>query len=91
MRLCRVAGVAPSILLHPLDFLGADDVDALGFFPGMGMAGEQKRAVVGECLRELNRQFRVVTMGEHAEAIRRQGSLPVKPAATATPVLERAT
>jgi peptidoglycan/xylan/chitin deacetylase (PgdA/CDA1 family) len=91
MRLCRLAGVEPSILLHPLDFLGADDVHALGFFPGMGMAGAQKRAVVADCLRELSRQFRVVTMGNHAESIRRRRNLSVKPAASATPVLERAT
>jgi peptidoglycan/xylan/chitin deacetylase (PgdA/CDA1 family) len=91
MRLCRLAGVEPSILLHPLDFLGADDVHALGFFPGMRMAGAQKRAVVADCLRELNRQFRVVTMGEHAESIRARRNLSVKPAASATPVLERAT
>jgi peptidoglycan/xylan/chitin deacetylase (PgdA/CDA1 family) len=91
MRLCRLAGVEPSILLHPLDFLGADDVDALGFFPGMGMTGERKRAVVADCLRELNRQFRVMTVGEHAEAIRVRRGVPVQPVARATPVLERAT
>jgi peptidoglycan/xylan/chitin deacetylase (PgdA/CDA1 family) len=89
MRLCRLAGVAPSILLHPLDFLGADDVDALGFFPGMGMTGERKRAVVADCLRELNRQFRVVPVGEHAESIASRGGLRIKPSADATPVLER--
>ena len=72
-RLCRLAGVEPSILLHPLDFLGADDVDALGFFPGMGMPGERKRAVVADCLDELRPQFRVVPMGEHADAISAAG------------------
>ena len=90
MRLCRVAGVEPSILLHPLDFLGADDVDALGFFPGMGLPGARKRAVVSTCLRELAAQFRVVPMGEHAAAVEARGDLRVKPAADATPVLERA-
>jgi peptidoglycan/xylan/chitin deacetylase (PgdA/CDA1 family) len=89
LRLCRISGVEPSILLHPLDFLGADDVDALGFFPGMGMTGERKRAVVADCLRELNRQFRVVPMAEHAEAIMARGGLAVKPSTGATPVLER--
>ena len=88
---CGCAGwpASPSILLHPLDFLGADDVDALGFFPGMGMPGDRKRAVVADCLRELNRQFRVVPMGEHADAISARGDLAVKPSADATPVLER--
>ena len=55
----------------------------------MGMTGERKRAVVADCLRELNRQFRVVPMVEHAEAIAARGSLVVKPSADATPVLER--
>jgi peptidoglycan-N-acetylglucosamine deacetylase len=39
-------GIEPSILLHPLDFLGADDVDSLRFFPGMAMEGAAKREVV---------------------------------------------
>jgi peptidoglycan/xylan/chitin deacetylase (PgdA/CDA1 family) len=88
LRLCRLTGVEPSILLHPLDFLGADDVDALGFFPGMGMTGERKRAVVVSCLEELSRQFRVVPLRDHAAALAVRGGLAVKPAAAATPVLE---
>ena len=88
LRLCRVTGVEPSILLHPLDFLGADDVDALGFFPGMGMTGARKRAVVRSCLAELNRQFRVLSLRDHAAAIAVRDGLAVKPATAATPVLE---
>jgi peptidoglycan/xylan/chitin deacetylase (PgdA/CDA1 family) len=88
LRFCRLAGVEPSILLHPLDFLGADDVDALGFFPGMGMTGERKRAVVEGCLRELNRQFRVVPLRDHAAALALRDDLAVQPASAATPVLE---
>jgi peptidoglycan/xylan/chitin deacetylase (PgdA/CDA1 family) len=86
---CRIAGVEPSILLHPLDFLGVDDVDALGFFPGMDMAGERKRAVVGACLDELVSRFRVLPLVEHASAISASGGLPVQSATSATPVLER--
>ncbi len=33
--MCRLRGVEPSVLLHPLDFLGANDIDSLAFFPGM--------------------------------------------------------
>lgn len=90
LRLCRLRGVEPSILLHPLDFLGADDVDALGFFPGMGMTGERKREVVAACVDELRRQFEVVPLVEHAEAIARAGAISTVPARRATPVLERA-
>jgi hypothetical protein len=53
------------------------------------MTGDRKRAVVADCLRELNRQFRVVSMGEHADSIAARGGLAVKPSSDATPVLER--
>jgi peptidoglycan/xylan/chitin deacetylase (PgdA/CDA1 family) len=90
MRVCRLAGVEPSILLHPLDFLGADDVDALGFFPGMGMTGSRKRTTVRACLDELSRQFTIVPMAEHADAIASRGGLKTKPSADAAPTMERA-
>ena len=90
MRLCRLAGVEPSILLHPLDFLGADDVDALGFFPGMAMTGDRKRAVVGR----LPARAQPAVPGRADGRARRSrsrhaGGLAVKPSADATPVLER--
>ncbi len=85
MRLCRLRGIEPSILLHPLDFLGADDVDSLRFFPGMGMTGAQKRTTVLDCLDELTRQFTVVGMRDHAEAILARGALPTRPASTSRP------
>jgi len=90
LRLCRARGVEPSILLHPLDFLGADDVDALGFFPGMAMSGAHKRTVVRACLAELARQFRVLPVGEHATLAMARPGLAVVSAARATPVLEQA-
>jgi len=85
MRLCRLRGIEPSILLHPLDFLGADDIDSLRFFPGMGMTGAQKRETVLDCLDELNRQFRVVGMLDHAEAILARGGLPSRSSSTSAP------
>lgn len=80
LRLCRLRGVEPSILLHPLDFLGADDVDSLGFFPGMAMSGADKRVTVLRCLDELAKQFDVVPMGDHAERILLRGGLRSRPA-----------
>jgi peptidoglycan-N-acetylglucosamine deacetylase len=85
LRLCRLRRVEPSILLHPLDFLGADDVSELGFFPGMGMDGVRKRAVVAACVDELRRQFRVIPMIEYASAVRARGNLRTLPASSATP------
>ena len=69
LRLCRWRGVSPSILLHPLDFLGADDVKSLAFFPGMQMGGEQKVELVLEFLAELQRDFEVITMARHADRV----------------------
>jgi peptidoglycan-N-acetylglucosamine deacetylase len=70
LRTCKLAGVQPSILLHPLDFLGADDVSTLSFFPAMSLGGVRKTELVEGFLRQLSSAFRVVTMEEHARIIR---------------------
>lgn len=68
LRLCGVTGVAPSLLLHPLDFLGGDDVPQLKFFPGMSLPGEVKTAFVADVLAELTARFAPLTMRQFAEA-----------------------
>lgn len=65
---CRLAGVAPSLLLHPLDFLGGDDDGDLAFFPAMAMTARDKVAFVSEVLDLYIRGFAVVPMIEHAAA-----------------------
>lgn len=77
LRLCRLTRVQPSILLHPLDFLGADDVPSLSFFPGMGLPLERKLRCAEHCLGRLQALFDVRTVGEHAQAIERHAGLPV--------------
>jgi peptidoglycan/xylan/chitin deacetylase (PgdA/CDA1 family) len=91
LRLCRLAGVEPSILVHPLDVLGADDVDSLRFFPAMTMTGAAKQVIVGRCLDELAHQFTVLPLREHAATIRSSNRLPTKPATTTALSLDRAT
>jgi len=66
LGLCRLTGVEPSILLHPLDFLSGDDVPSLRFFPSMNLPVAQKTAVVEHCLGQLTRHFSVHSVGEHA-------------------------
>ncbi len=66
LGLCRLGGVEPSILLHPLDFLSGEDVPSLRFFPSMGLPAEHKVAEVEFCLDQLSRRFRVHSVGEHA-------------------------
>jgi hypothetical protein len=77
MVLCRITGTAPSLLLHPLDFLGADDEPDLAFFPVMGMPGAEKAAFVRAILEDFSRRFQVLPMGEHAAAIAQNGNLPI--------------
>lgn len=78
LRMCALRGVQPSILLHPLDFLGVDDVDSLEFFPGMNLTGAFKRETVVRCLRTFSERFEVVPMREHARALADNGSLPTR-------------
>jgi hypothetical protein len=66
MRFCRMTGTPVSLLLHPLDFLGADDLQELSFFPGMSLPGEKKLSIVSEVLKILSDNFSVVTLGQHA-------------------------
>jgi peptidoglycan-N-acetylglucosamine deacetylase len=65
LDVCRLRRVDPSILLHPLDLLGPDDVDALRFFPGMSMPIRDKLSVLDSCLELFVERFDVRTMGEH--------------------------
>jgi hypothetical protein len=53
-------------LLHPLDFLGCDDLDELAFFPAMMLPGEEKLRVVSEILRLYSDQYTVRTLKQYA-------------------------
>lgn len=69
LAFCRWAGVAPSLLLHPLDFLGRDDTEALAFFPGMQLEGARKRVWVAGFLDQLERHWHVRSVRQHAELL----------------------
>jgi peptidoglycan-N-acetylglucosamine deacetylase len=79
LGLCAATGVQPSLLLHPLDFLGSDDSCAreLSFFPAMNMPRARKLELVGEILRMLSARFEVLTVGEHAASAARNSALTV--------------
>lgn len=79
LRLCRLRKVEPSILLHPLDFLGADDVAELAFFPAMGMPGKAKTELVGQFVDQLSARYRVVPLRDHVADIERRGGLETVP------------
>ncbi len=67
--LCRVTGTPPSILLHPLDFLGGDDEKDLSFFPAMNLPGEKKMQIMDRIFQILGGSFNVVAMKDHAAQI----------------------
>ncbi len=74
LRACRIAGVGPSILLHPLDILDRDDAPGLEFFPGMALRAAEKAKVLDHFLAKLTADFDVVGTAEHA---RRLGERPL--------------
>ena len=78
LRLCRLAGVQPSLLLHPLDFLSGKDAPELKFFPGMNLAVERKLEFVSEILSTYTDKFDVVNMREHADFVR-HGNIAAQP------------
>jgi peptidoglycan/xylan/chitin deacetylase (PgdA/CDA1 family) len=69
LGLCRLLGVQPSLLVHPLDLLGFDDTDGLGFFPGMDLEGATKRRRVRVFLEMLRRDFRLISMRDASRAV----------------------
>ncbi len=72
LRLCRWRGVEPSLLLHPLDFLGGDDDSDLSFFPAMNLPSQRKIDLVHDVVALMARRFRVVTLREHAREARKR-------------------
>ncbi len=78
LKLCRLRGVEPSLLLHPLDFLGGDDTRALDFFPAMNQPGARKVRRVRSYLQRLAAEYHVVPTGEHARLLLERGELPAR-------------
>ncbi len=83
VRLCRLRGVQPSLLLHPTDVLDRREAPGMDFFPGMAVPGAEKAALLGWVLEELRRRFDVVGTGTHAERLRRDGLARSRPLAAA--------
>ncbi len=83
MAMCRMTGIAPSLLLHPLDFMGCDDDSDLNFFPAMGQPAEPKIELVAWMIDQMSKHYDVRPMKDHASAIR--GDISAATASSRTP------
>ena len=83
VRLCRLRGVQPSLLLHPTDVLDRREAPGMDFFPGMAVPGAEKAALLGWALAELRSRFDVVGTGTHAERLAAGGLRRSRPVTAA--------
>jgi len=75
LHLCRLTGVQPSLLLHPLDFLSGDDAEPLRFFPAMNLGTNDKLRLIDKILKIYKQYYTVVPMGQRAEQLTISGRL----------------
>lgn len=68
VAMCRISGTAPSLLLHPTDFLDLEDVPEMKTFPAMGIPAKTKIALVEHTLRSLKKHWEPGTITAHAAA-----------------------
>ncbi len=71
LTVCRLSGTVPSLLLHPLDFLGSDDEPDLGFFPGMDITAAEKADMMSEYLDMWDAQFSTLPIGDYVDGLAR--------------------
>ena len=78
MFVCAAVGVEPSMLFHPLDFMGSDDKrPSVQFFPGMKKTSKEKIRILDKCISVIKRRFEILPMGEHAARIRKREQISV--------------
>lgn len=75
LNFCVWNKIAPSLLLHPLDFLDGNDAEELKFFPAMNLPAEKKMELVSGFLAEFGRKYKIKCVGEHA---RQSANAPVR-------------
>jgi hypothetical protein len=76
LHMCRVAGLEPSLLLHPLDFLGCEDDADLSFFPAMKLPRKRKLDLLRHATATYCRMYDVVPLREHARRVADRKSQP---------------
>jgi len=76
LSLCRLTRTEPSFLLHPLDFLDAQQVPELAFFPGMDLTRTRKYQIFERVLEEFKRSFTLVNLSSHLKSILERETIP---------------
>jgi peptidoglycan/xylan/chitin deacetylase (PgdA/CDA1 family) len=69
LTMSRLAGTVPSLLLHPLDFLGRDDEPELGFFPGMNIESAKKLDLMHQFLEMWNKRYATVPLNTYVASL----------------------
>jgi peptidoglycan-N-acetylglucosamine deacetylase len=77
MRLCQLTQTHPSLLLHPLDFLGGNDIKELSFFPAMNLHSEKKIKLVSDILSIYSSYFTIVPLRQHARTISQKNHIQI--------------
>ncbi len=75
ITMCRLTRTEPSLLLHPLDFMGHEDDEDLKFFPAMNMATDKKIALMHDFFDLLEKHFHPMPIGEYVAEMRSRESL----------------
>lgn len=65
LMLCKLTGVEPHFLLHPLDFMGAEDHDDMSFFPTMNEPAAKKVKLISDCIDIIRNDYHVITLHDH--------------------------
>ncbi len=66
LTMCRLTGIAPSVLYHPLDFIDENDCPELAFFPGMKLPYQEKIELLSGFMAKIARHYQLTTMKQHA-------------------------
>ena len=65
ITMCRITRTEPSLLLHPLDFMGGEDDTDLAFFPAMNMATDKKIDLMHGFFDLLEKHFTPMPIGQY--------------------------
>jgi peptidoglycan-N-acetylglucosamine deacetylase len=77
LGLCHLWNVSPSLLLHPLDFLGCEDIECLSFFPAMRLSKDKKLKLLGKFIGIFSEQYRLVSLKQFVQEISRSSTYPL--------------